>query len=218
MKHPRVLTSPADLPGTLPRRQLVVALAATAGTALLPWRSTMAQQAASAAAGTGPLYLIEIVLFRGFGAAAGEDTSAAAADQAQDNDTSAGDSARGARFGELLPAAKYKLGDVVARLNAGGAKRVLAHAAWTQTAGGWNTGSGPDAQTLNIAAAGFSGQVRLERGQYLHLGLNLSWAGSGGAHYTLAQTRRIKPGDRQYYDHPAFAAIAQVSLLGNDSP
>lgn len=202
------------------RRQLASALLATAGAALLPWRSSHAQQAANAAAAAaaGPLYLIEIVLFRGLGAAAGEDTSAAAGDQAQDNDTTGGDSARAARFGDLLPPAKHKLGDVVARLNSAGAKRVLAHVAWTQTAGGWNSGSGPDAQALNIAPAGFSGQVRLERGQYLHLGFNLSWAAPGGAHYTLAQMRRIKPGDRQYYDHPAVAAIAQVTLLGNDLP
>jgi hypothetical protein len=59
--------------------------------------------------------------------------------------------------------------------------------------------------------------VRLERGQYLHLGFNLSWAAAGGTHYTLAQMRRVKPGDRQYYDHPAFAAIAQITVLGKDS-
>lgn len=158
------------------------------------------------------------MLFRGLGAASGEDTTAAAGEQAQDNDTTAGDSARAARFGELLPAPKYKMGDVVARLNSGGAKRVLAHAAWTQTAGGWNSGSGTDAQALGLSAAGISGQVKLERGQYLHLGLNLTWAATGSSHYTLAQMRRVKPGDRQYYDHPAFAAVAQVVLLGNEAP
>jgi hypothetical protein len=221
MKRTIVHTLPIAATVDLRRRQLTTALLAAAGTVLVPWRGAAAQQAAAAtaaAAAAGPLYLIEIVLFRGLGAAAGEDTSAAAGDQAQDNDTTAGDSARAARFGELLPAAKHKLGDVVARLNSGGAKRVLAHAAWTQTAGGWNSGSGPDAQTLGLSAAGFSGQVRLERGQYLHLGFNLSWAATGGAHYTLAQMRRVKPGDRQYYDHPAFAAIAQVTLLGNEVP
>ncbi len=207
----RLTAAPADPL----RRQLGLALLGTAGSLLLPWRGANAQQAAASAA-TGPLYLVEIVLFRGFGAAAGEDTTAATGVQAQDNDTTAGDSARAARFGELLPAAKHKLGDVVGRLNSGGAKRVLAHAAWTQTAGGWNSGSGPDAQTLGLASAGFSGTVRLERGQYLHLGFNLSWAAAGGTHYTLAQMRRVKPGDRQYYDHPAFAVIAQVTLLGND--
>lgn len=196
------------------RRQWGLGLLGAAGSLLLPWRGATAQQATAAA--TGPLYLVEIVLFRGLGAASGEDTTVATGVQAQDNDTTAGDSARAARFGELLPAAKYKLGDVVGRLNSGGAKRVLAHAAWTQTAGGWNSGSGPDAQTLGLASAGFSGTVRLERGQYLHLGFNLSWAAAGGTHYTLAQMRRVKPGDRQYYDHPAFAAIAQVTLLGND--
>ncbi len=211
----RLTAAPADPL----RRQWGLALLGATGSLLLPWRRANAQQAAASAAiaaATGPLYLVEIVLFRGFGAAAGEDTTAAAGVQAQDNDTTAGDSARAARFGELLPAAKHKLGDVVGRLNSGGAKRVLAHAAWTQTAGGWNSGSGPDAQTLGLASAGFSGTVRLERGQYLHLGFNLSWAAAGGTHYTLAQMRRVTPGDRQYYDHPAFAAIAQVTLLGND--
>lgn len=211
---------PGLRPANPARRRLTLSLLGGAGTLLLPLRAPWAQQAGTGtkAEATPPLYLVEIVLFRGSGAAPGEDVSAVASEPIQqDSDSASADAARAPLFGELLPSSRYKLGDVVTRLNRSSARRVIAHAAWTQTAAAWNSGNGPDAQQLGLAAAGVTGMVRLERGQYLHLGFNLAWSAPGGARYSLAQMRRVKPGDRQYYDHPAFAAIAQVTLAGNES-
>jgi hypothetical protein len=62
--------------------------------------------------------------------------------------------------------------------------------------------------------------VFLERGQYLHLGMTLTYAdpsppaGMGaapGTAFTINQSRRIRFYERNYYDHPAFGVIALVS-------
>ncbi len=166
---------------------------------------------AAESAGKEGLYTIEIVIFRTGGTAAGEDLSAAVNHEARgDSDQGGGGSQR---LGEVLPAARHKLGDVVARLNANGAKRVLAHMAWTQTASGWNSNAGVTAEQLGLAANGFSGLVSLERGQYLHLGFNLVQT-SQNQRYTLAELRRVKLTERNYYDHPAIGIIAVVTQGG----
>ena len=185
------------------RRQLLQALGASA--------LAIGAPAFAAEPSTG-LFTIEIVVFRNGGATAGEDLAASAGHNARgDNDQGGGGGSQ--RFGELLPASKYKLGDVVAKLNANGARRVLAHVAWTQTASGWNSNAGVTAEQLGLSASGISGLVSLERGQYLHLGFNLAYTAQN-AQYTLAELRRVKLTERNYYDHPAIGVIAVVTQGG----
>ena len=158
------------------------------------------------------------MVFRGSGGAAGEDLAVAPRNLSQDNDAATVGTARSARLGELLSASRYKLADVVGRLNAGGGHRVIAHAAWTQTASAWNVGGGLTTEQLGLSAAGLSGVVQLERGQYLHLGFNLSYAPAAGVRYTLAEMRRIRVGERNYYDHPAYGILAVVTPLSSAEP
>lgn len=158
------------------------------------------------------LYTIEIVIFRNGAAPAGEDLAAATGREAR-SDSDAGGGGGNQRFGELLPASKWKLGDVAAKLNANGAKRVLAHVAWTQTASGWNSGTGVTADQLGLSASGFSGLVSLERGQYLHLGFNLAHAAQN-QRVTLSELRRVKLTERHYYDHPTIGIVAVVTQGG----
>ena len=105
-----------------------------------------------------------------------------------------------------------------AQLNAAGGHKVIAHAVWTQTASAWNTGSSIPVEQLGLSGSGLTGVVRLERGTYLHLGFNLVFAPSANTRYTLAQIRRIKLNERQYFDHPALGIIAQVAPRGSEEP
>ena len=59
-----------------------------------------------------------------------------------------------------------------------------------------------------------------DHGQFLHLGLSLSWTmesppdGLGaapGTQFTLNETRRVRFYERNYYDHPAFGVITLVT-------
>ena len=203
-----------DAPESSTRRQLGLALLAGAATAVLPRGRLWAQ--ASAAPAASSLYTLEMIVFRNTGSAAGEDTSAAAGELLQDNDSGSNEGVHSARLGEVLPASRRRMGDVASRLNAAGGHKVIAHVAWTQTASAWNTGSSIATEQLGLAASGISGVVRLERGQYLHLGFNLVFAPTASARYTLAQIRRIKLNERQYFDHPAFGIIAQVAPRGSE--
>ena len=79
------------------RRRLTLGLVGGAGTVLLPASASWAQQTGAKAEATPPLYLVEIVLFRGSGAAPGEDVSAVASEPVQqDSDSASGDTARAA--------------------------------------------------------------------------------------------------------------------------
>jgi len=204
---------PTLAPATDPaRRALVTGLLALSVAGLA--RPAGAQQATEAAASGSGLYTVEIVIFRGGGGSAGEDLAAASGGTADDSDSAAATAARSARLGEILPATKHRLGDVVSRLNASGSHKVLAHVAWSQTASAWNSGSGLSADQLGLGAAGFTGLVQLERGTYLHLGFNLTYAAAGGARYALSEMRRVKFAERNYYDHPALGVIALVTPGG----
>lgn len=66
------------------------------------------------------------------------------------------------------------------------------------------------------AGSPLTGQVALQRGQYLYLGVDLDFrpgeAGSTPAPvYSLRDKRRIKFGERHYFDHPAMGVIATVN-------
>ena len=191
------------------RRQLVSGLLAL-GAASLALRVN-AQQATEAAPSGSGLYTVEIVIFRASSGSTGEDLAAATHAGDSDSDSAAASGARSVRLGEILPASRYRLGDAASRLNASGSRKVIAHVAWTQTASSWNSGSGLTAEQLGLASAGFSGQVQLERGTYLHLGFNLAYTASGGVRYVLSEMRRVKFAERNYYDHPALGIIALVT-------
>jgi hypothetical protein len=199
----RDMAGQEDSPFDSGRRGFTLALAGAAASTLPALRAL--------AADASGLYTIEIVIFRNGGAAAGEDLAAAAARNAgADNDSGGSGSMK---LGELLPASRHKLNDVVGRLNASGGHKVLAHVAWTQTAGSWNSQGGIGADQLGLSAAGFTGAVQLERGLYLHLGFNLQY-NAGATKYALSELRRVKFNERNYYDHPALGIVAVVTPGG----
>lgn len=194
-----------------PLRTLALALAATLGAAL----------PAASEESTGPVYNVEIIVFRS-AAAEGvpENWSEEAGARSIAGDESASGSVQVGRFIGLLPPAAWQLNELESRLRASGAHLPVAHAAWSQTASAWGTRAGFPVARLGIDVPGLTGSVYLERGQFLHLGLSLTWAmenppdglGAGpGTAFTLNETRRVRFYERSYYDHPAFGVIALVT-------
>jgi hypothetical protein len=163
--------------------------------------SAPAQQAGAS------LYAVEIIVFRASSVPANEDWSAPASGRGFGNETTRGGTPQVLR---VLAPGDYKLAATEASLRSSGAWRPIAHAAWVQSAANWGTHIGIALSDLGINSPGLSGMVYVERGTYLHLGVNLSVAG-GAATYTLNEMRSVKFNERQYFDHPAFGVIAVVS-------
>src|SRR6185312_5860488 len=177
----------------------------------------------------GPTYNIELIVFRATTAqGGGEDWSAESA--ASDNTVAGAESGSGSSVGHFvsaLPTSQFQLTDIENKLRASAGYQPLAHVAWSQTASAWGTRAGFPVQKLGIDVPGLSGTVFLERGQFLHLGVALSYAppeppaGLGaapGTTFTLNQSRRVKFYERNYYDHPAFGVIALVTPAQGSRP
>jgi Peptidoglycan-binding protein, CsiV len=188
------------------------------------------QTAATPAAGTapsaapansGPAYDIEIVIFRakvGLGQPenwADETTTAAT--------VAGGEAASGSGVGKLLtvlPSSSYHLTGIDSRLRTSGTYLPVAHAAWVQTASAWGTHAGFPLDSLGINVPGLTGDIFLERGEFLHLGMTLNYAmqdppaglnAPAGTTFVMNETRRVRFYQRNYYDHPAFGVIALVT-------
>lgn len=169
----------------------------------------------------GPVYNVEIIVFRTVAAeGSAENWSEEAGARSIAGDESASGSVQVGRFVGLLPPAAWQLNELESRLRTSGAYQPVAHAAWSQTASAWGTRAGFPVARLGIDVPGLSGNVYLEHGQFLHLGLSLSWAmqnppdGLGaapGTAFTLNETRRVRFYERNYYDQPAFGVIALVT-------
>jgi hypothetical protein len=196
-------------PARLPLAALLVA-AALAGS--LP---------AAAEDNPDTVYNVEIIVFR---AAATEGVPENWSDEAGARSIAGDESASGSqqvgRFVALLAPSAYQLGGLEERLRTSGSYVPVAHVAWSQTASAWGTRAGFPLSRLGVDVPGLTGNVFLERGEYLHLGLSLSWtmaappAGLGaaaGTTFTMNETRRVRFYERNYYDHPAFGVLALVT-------
>ena len=169
----------------------------------------------------GTVYNVELVIFRANTAEAGaENWSEEAGARSVAGDESASGSQQVGHFVTQLPAAVFQLNELESRLRASGGYLPVAHVAWSQTASSWGTRAGFAIGRLGIDVPGLSGTVYLEHGQFLHLGMSLTWAmesppdglGAGpGTAFTLNETRRVRFYERNYYDHPAFGVIALVT-------
>lgn len=196
------------------RRSTVLSLLLSALFAA-PQAATPAPESAPtppAAAVDGPVYNIEILIFRTTSTPTGEDFSAEPPIRGgTDADASGGN--RAGRFVEEIPAARFQLDDVEAKLKAAAGYQPIAHVAWSQTASAFGTRAGFTLQKLGINVPGLEGLVYLERGQFLHLGMALAYspAAGGPPTYRLNELRRIRFYEKNYYDHPAFGVIALVT-------
>ncbi len=165
-------------------------------------------------------YVVEIVVFRDRVALGSPEDWQAETGMART--VSGGEAPSGTGVGQLIesiPPAQYRLTAIAQSLRDSRSYTPVAHAAWEQTASAWGTHAGFTLQQLGIAVPGLTGEVYLERGQYLHLGMTLDYsiahppAGLGaapGTTFVLNETRRVRYYQRDYYDNPAFGVIALV--------
>lgn len=166
-------------------------LAATLVPALLAAATPALPQAAAA-----PRFTVEILVFRSGDEAALEPGASSSGNAGADV--------------AATPVATSRLGGAASKLRTGGGYRVLAHSAWTQGPAAWNSRRGVSARELGLP--GIEGKVILERGQYLHLGVDLT-IDDGGRRYRINEVRRVKPDEVQYFDHPAVGVIAVVTPI-----
>lgn len=168
-----------------------------------------------------PGYHIEIIVFRANSAQGGSENwnTEGSTNNTIGEESSSGSSQVG-RFISVLTPEQFQLTDIESKLRSSGAYVPVAHVAWAQTASAWGTRAGFPLQKLGVDVPGLNGTVYLERGQYLHLGMALSYAiaappaglGAGpGTAFALNENRRVKFYERNYYDHPAFGVIALVT-------
>jgi hypothetical protein len=175
-----------------------------------------------------PSYHVELIIFRATSAQGGAENWSAEAGTANFvGEESGNSSSQVGRFVAALAPADFQLTDLESRLRSSGAYVPVAHVAWSQTASAWGTRAGFPVQRLGIDVPGLGGNVFLERGQYLHLGMALSYAppsppaGLGaapGTAFTLSESRRVRFYERNYYDHPAFGVIALVTPAQGTRP
>ena len=89
-----------------------------------------------------------------------------------------------------------------------GGMHVLAHAAWSAIVppNGRTTAVLEDVLAANSPLAG---GIAVQRSQYLFLFVDVDYT-TAGSSYGIRMRRRIKFGERHYFDHPAFGLILQV--------
>jgi hypothetical protein len=155
-------------------------------------------------------YGVEVIVFRVSSVPSGEDWDAVPPGR--------GFGSSAARGGgppqvlRVLAPSDYRLGALEASLRASGAWRLVAHAAWVQTAANWGTHAGIALSDVGINVPSLSGMVYLERAPiYLHLGFDVHL--SAGASYAIREMRSVRYNDKQYFDHPAFGIIAVVTPI-----
>jgi len=158
------------------------------------------------------VYRVELVIFRNAGFKTDENLDAPAEGRGFEDGNTNG---QPPKVIKVLGPDAAQLGGIANRLRASG-YQVLGHAIWTQTATNWPTHLGVDLADVGITNPELSGQVFVERGTLLHMGVNLSLG--KGPTYRLSELRRVKFNEQQYFDHPAFGVIAIVSQAGRADP
>jgi hypothetical protein len=89
-----------------------------------------------------------------------------------------------------------------------GGLHVLAHSAWAAIIppNGRTTAQMEDVLPADSPLAG---GIAVQRSQYLFMFVDVDYT-AAGATYGIRMKRRIKFGERHYFDHPAFGLIVQV--------
>jgi hypothetical protein len=190
------------------RRLLCAGLAALA----LGFTVPALPQATSAALPNA--YRVEIVIFRNDNMKTDENLDAPAEGRGFADGNSNG---QPPKVIKILGPESAQLGGIANKLRSSG-YRVLGHAIWLQTSTNWPAHLGVDLADVGIATPELSGQIFIERGTLLHMGVNITLATGAGPTYRLSELRRVKFNENQYFDHPAMGVIAIVSQAGKADP
>jgi hypothetical protein len=117
---------------------------------------------------------------------------------------------------DVLPEASWQLGAAEQALVRRGGYEVLAHAAWAAIVPPNGRTTARLDEVLKDGTP-LAGSVALQRGQYLFLGLDVDYQAAPGVVFGLREKRRVKFGERHYFDHPAFGIIAEVTASRGES-
>ena len=111
---------------------------------------------------------------------------------------------------ELLQPHQWQLGAAEQALARRGSHPLLAHAAWAAIvpANGRTTARLED---VLLEGTPLAGSIALQRSQVLFLSVDIDYLAGPGQVFGLRERRRVRFGERHYFDHPAFGIIAQVT-------
>lgn len=126
-----------------------------------------------------------------------------------------------------LSAAQFQLAGTETALRRNASYEPIAHFGYRVTTAERDDGTPVRVESLLPAANGLAGTVTLQRGRFLHLGLDLTYttqsppvklltpnAAPGSLTFHLHQNRRMRPFERHYFDHPAFGVVAIITPVG----
>jgi hypothetical protein len=123
---------------------------------------------------------------------------------------------------QALPVGERALASAWARLERLDAYRPLAYLSWSQTTTGRSAARSFWLDEVGVIPPGLQGQVTLYKERYLHLALDLEWAGvptdttgvmDAAPAARIEESRRLRGDVVQYFDNPQFGAIAYVREL-----
>jgi len=193
-----------------PRKLIATLLALVSVSASLPL--AQAQTAPNAR-----VYNIEIIVFRNMSGLGGpEDWGVKPVARSPDTPQSPVTG----KFVQSVAASQFQLKDVAQKLQNTSNYQPIAHFAWQQTASSWGSRAGFTVAKLAGQVPGLSGNIYLESGSYLHLGMSLTYQTSNpppglaappGTVFNLNEARRVRVDKLSYYDHPAFGVVALVT-------
>jgi hypothetical protein len=124
------------------------------------------------------------------------------------------------KFVQSVPAPQFQLNDVAQKLQNTTNYQPIAHFAWQQTASSWGSRAGFTVAKLAGSVPGLTGNIYLESGDLLHLGMALTYQSSNppdglgaaaGTVFTMNESQRVRVDKLSYFDHPAFGVIALVT-------
>jgi Peptidoglycan-binding protein, CsiV len=181
---------------TFNRRDVLAALAATLG-APLAWAETPAVSPPPPVGSAR--YVVELLAFHPPGSAP-KAYPVPALGQAQ---TIAG------RV-DVLGSDQYQLTAAKDALVRKGGYKILNHVAWAAIVPPNGRTTAHLSDVLSDESGPLAGAVAVQRSQYLFMGIELDYS-LGGQTYGIREKRRVKFGERHYFDHPAFGVIAQIT-------
>jgi len=111
---------------------------------------------------------------------------------------------------EPLGPDQFQLGAAKDALTKNGEIKVLNHLVWAAIVPPNGRTTTHLADLLSDETGPMTGTVAVQRNQYLFMGIELDYT-LGGQTYGLREKRRVKFGERHYFDHPAFGVIAQIT-------
>jgi len=111
-----------------------------------------------------------------------------------------------------ISVAQFKLNAIENALRRNRSYLALAHVAWSQPGFGMDNPRPLALESMLPPDAPVTGKVSLVRGRYLHLSLELAMVSpTDGKRYVLREQRRMRSGEKHYFDHPYFGVIVLVT-------